>query len=113
MYGTVARLQLKPGKEADLKQEMSKYPSLKIPGFVSTLVYRMDQNANECYLAVAFKDKESYVANARDPRAGRAVPAAAGAALRGPGVARRRDHLDGEGLTAAHRPGRKIRYFPC
>ena len=68
MYGTVARLQLKPGKEADLKQEMSKYPSLKIPGFVSTLVYRMDQNANECYLAVAFKDKESYVANARDPK---------------------------------------------
>lgn len=68
MYGTVARLQLKPGKEADLKQEMSTYPSLKIPGFVSTLVYRMDQNANECYLAVAFKDKESYVANARDPK---------------------------------------------
>ena len=68
MYGTVARLQLKPGKEADLKQEMSKYPSLKIPGFVSTLVYRMDENANECYLAVAFKDKESYVANARDPK---------------------------------------------
>jgi len=68
MYGTVARLQLKPGKEADLKQEMSKYPSLKIPGFVSTLVYRMDRDANECYLAVAFKDKESYVANARDPK---------------------------------------------
>lgn len=68
MYGTVARLQLKPGREADLKQEMSKYPSLKISGFVSTLVYRMDRDANECYLAVAFKDKDSYVANARDPK---------------------------------------------
>ena len=68
MYGTVARLQLKPGSEADLKQEMSTYSSLKIPGFVSTLVYRMDRNANECYLAAAFKDKESYVANAADPK---------------------------------------------
>jgi len=35
-------------------------------------VYRMDQDASECYLAVAFavafKDKASYVANARDPK---------------------------------------------
>lgn len=68
MYGTVARLQLKPGMEADLKREMAKYPSLKIPGFVNTMVYRMDRDANECYLAVAFKDKESYLANARDPK---------------------------------------------
>lgn len=68
MYGTVARLQLKPGMEADLKREMAKYPSLKIAGFVSTMVYRMDRDANECYLAVAFKDKESYLANARDPK---------------------------------------------
>lgn len=68
MYGTVARLQLKPGMEASLMAEMEKYPGLKIPGFVSTMVYRTDGNANECYLAVAFKDKDSYQANARDPK---------------------------------------------
>ena len=68
MYGTVARLQLKPGVETNLKEEMDKYPALKIPGFVSTMLYRMDRNANDCYLAVAFKDKESYHANARDPK---------------------------------------------
>lgn len=68
MYGTVARLQLKPGIEANLKEEMAKYPGLKIPGFVSTMLYRMDRNANDCYLAVAFKDKDSYLANARDPK---------------------------------------------
>ena len=68
MYGTVARLQLKPDMEANLKEEMAKYPGLEIPGFVSTILCRMDRNANDCYLAVAFKDKESYHANARDPK---------------------------------------------
>lgn len=68
MYGTVARLQLKPAMEANLKEEMAKYPGLEIPGFFSTMLYRMDRNANECYVAVAFKDKESYLANARDPK---------------------------------------------
>jgi hypothetical protein len=28
----------------------------------------MDRDPNELYMAVAFKDKESYVANARDPK---------------------------------------------
>jgi quinol monooxygenase YgiN len=68
MYGTVARMRLKPGMEAKLKEEMAQYEGLKIPGFVSTMVYRMDRDPNEIYMAVAFKDKESYHANARDPK---------------------------------------------
>ena len=68
MYGTVARMRLKPGMEAKLKADMAQYERLKIPGFVSTMVYRMDTDANELYMAVAFKDKASYVANARDPK---------------------------------------------
>jgi len=68
MYGTVARMRLAPGAEAKLKEEVAQYDRLKIPGFVSTLLYRMDRDPNELYMAVAFKDKESYVANARDPR---------------------------------------------
>jgi len=68
MYGTVARMQLAPGAEAKLKEEVAQYDRLKIPGFVSTLLYRMDRDPNELYMAVAFKDKETYVANARDPR---------------------------------------------
>jgi len=47
---------------------MAQYEGLKIPGFVSTMVYRMDTDPNELYMAVAFKDKESYVANARDTK---------------------------------------------
>lgn len=68
MYGTVARMRLKPGMETKLKEDMAQYEGLKIPGFVSTMVYRMDRDPNELYMAVAFKDKESYVANARDPK---------------------------------------------
>lgn len=67
MYGTVARMRLKPGMEAKLKEDMAQYERLKIPGFVSTMVYRMDNDSNELYMAVAFKDKESYVGNAQDP----------------------------------------------
>ena len=68
MYGTVARMRLKAGMEAKLKEDMAQYERLEIPGFVSTLVYRMDRDPNEIYMAVAFKDKESYLANARDPK---------------------------------------------
>ena len=68
MYGTVARMQLKPGMESKLVDEMAQYERLKIPGYVNTMVYRMDRDPNEMYVAVAFKDKESYVANARDPK---------------------------------------------
>ncbi len=68
MYGTVPRMRLKAGMEAKLKEDMAQYERLKIPGFVSTMVYRMDTDPNELYMAVAFKDRESYVANARDPK---------------------------------------------
>ncbi len=68
MYGTVARMRLKPGMDAKLREEMALYERLEIPGFVSTMVYRMDRDPNELYMAVAFMDKESYVANAQDPK---------------------------------------------
>lgn len=68
MYGTVARMRVKPGMESQPEQEMSQYERLKIPGFVSTFLYRMDSDPNEFFMTVAFKDRESYHANARDPK---------------------------------------------
>jgi signal transduction histidine kinase len=67
MYGTVARLQLKPGMEVELKVEIARYPGLRIPGFVSTMIYHMDRDANEYLMVVAFLDKDSYFTNAHDP----------------------------------------------
>lgn len=68
MYGTVARLRLKPGAQGKLEQDMAQYEGLKVPGFVSTMLYRTDRDQNEFYLVVAFEDKQSYHANAADPK---------------------------------------------
>lgn len=68
MYGTVARLQLKAGAESQMDQLMREYDALKIPGYVTTYVYRMDADPRTYYMAVVFDSKASYVANARDPQ---------------------------------------------
>jgi quinol monooxygenase YgiN len=66
MYGTIARLRVKPGKEEELRrlgQEMSP----QIPGLVFEHVYRTDADANELYLVVAFASEQAYCANAGSP----------------------------------------------
>ncbi len=67
MYGTVARMRVKQGAEGQLDQQMREYESLKVPGYVTTYVYRMDADPQTYYLAVVFDSKESYLANARSP----------------------------------------------
>lgn len=67
MYGTVARLRVKPGGEIQLRQDLTDFESLKIPGFVTTYVYRMDADPNDYYMAVIFDSKEAYRANAESP----------------------------------------------
>ncbi len=67
MYGTVARLRLKPGKEAEFQQLSKVFEEAKIPGLVAEYVYRMDANANELYLVAMFTDKAAYERNASSP----------------------------------------------
>ena len=67
MYGTVARFRVKPGMEERLQQHMKAYEQLDVPGFLNTMVYRMDSDSNEYYMAVVFDSKESYRRNADDP----------------------------------------------
>ena len=67
MYGTIARLQVKPGMEAKFKELEQEYNTTPVPGFVSTYVYRMDANPNEHYLVVVFESKAAYQANASSP----------------------------------------------
>ena len=64
MYGTVARMKIKPGAEEQLRQLSRDFESVQIPGFVSQLVYRLDADPNDCFLVVAFENKDAYVANA-------------------------------------------------
>ena len=67
MYGTVARFRTRPGTEAQLIQRQREFDALRIPGYVHSIVYRMDNDPRECYLAVVFDSKESYEANAKSP----------------------------------------------
>jgi quinol monooxygenase YgiN len=67
MYGTIARIQLKPGMEARFKELEQEYTTAPVAGFVATYVYRMDADPNEYYMAVVFESKEAYQANAASP----------------------------------------------
>jgi quinol monooxygenase YgiN len=65
MYGTVARMKVKPGGLEALKQ-MSEDMTAP-PGSVTSYIYQMDADPNELYLVVVFESKEAYVANAQRP----------------------------------------------
>jgi quinol monooxygenase YgiN len=64
MYGTVARLRVKPGMEAKFVEVGRAMVAQRIPGNVATYVYQMDTNPQEFYLAVIFSNKAAYLANA-------------------------------------------------
>ncbi len=70
MYGTVAHIRVKAGQEDAIRDWMVQWEKERAPrisGPVATYVYRMDSDSQNLILAVVFKDKESYVANAEDP----------------------------------------------
>jgi len=67
MYGTVARMRLKPGAEEKMRELMRSYETLNIPGQRATYVYRMENDPNMFMMAVIFDDRASYVANANSP----------------------------------------------
>jgi quinol monooxygenase YgiN len=70
MYGTVARMRVKPGELEALKKTMAAWDegSPNVPGYRSTTVYQTDNDSNELIMAVAFEDKKTYMANADDPK---------------------------------------------
>ena len=66
MYGTIAKLRVKPGKIEELKQWADRSePPL---GGVSIIAYQMDADPSELYMAVLFESREAYVANAQSPQ---------------------------------------------
>ncbi len=68
MYGTVARIKVKPGKFAEGLKEMEKQSQEAAgEGAVEVMVYRSDNDPNELYMIAVFEDKEKYFANAERP----------------------------------------------
>lgn len=70
MYGTVADLRIKSGKEnevLDLMRQWEQNRKPNIKGAIATYVYKLDEDPNRWALAVVFEDRESYRENAEDP----------------------------------------------
>ena len=70
MYGTVARMKVKPGRLDDLKElfdEWGRERQPRIEGAVSGYLYKLDGDPNGAVMVAVFRDKDSYVANADDP----------------------------------------------
>ena len=68
MYGTVARMKIKPGKLDEFMKTMPDTRKRQPKGYLGEIVYQMDNNPNEVIMAVFFADKASYQANANDPQ---------------------------------------------
>lgn len=67
MYGTVARLKIKPGtfdQFSAVNDEMSEDSS---DGAVAVMAFRTNEDPEQLYLVAVFKDEESYYANADRP----------------------------------------------
>lgn len=67
MYGTVARLRPKPGQERGVVayiEYWTRERKPQIPGAVGGYAYRLENDPGTWLFAVAFRDRESYRANA-------------------------------------------------
>jgi quinol monooxygenase YgiN len=68
MYGTVARMKVKPGKIDEFIAFMNQQQSNRdMGGYLGEIVYKLDNSPNEVMLCVFFKDKDSYRKNAESP----------------------------------------------
>ena len=63
MYGTIAKLRIRPGTEAELER-LSREEVPQIEGFRFQYVFRMDADPQEVYLVVGFESEEAYRRNA-------------------------------------------------
>ena len=48
MYGTIARMRLKPGVEKQFLEQFRIFEAARVPGLVAVYCYRMDTDPNEC-----------------------------------------------------------------
>ena len=68
MYGTIARMRLRPGAEPLLRAWMDSFTDpVRDHGWLSTTIFRSDGDPLEWWLVVVFASKEAYRANAESP----------------------------------------------
>ena len=68
MFGTIAKMKLKPGSYEKMQDTMKGFEDRQVKGFLFNAVYRSKADPNEVWLAVGFEDEATYRANANDPQ---------------------------------------------
>ena len=65
MWGTIARMQLKPDvPEAYLVAQLSAFSTDRMSGMVNATLYRSDGDPRELWMVAMFEDEEAYKENA-------------------------------------------------
>ena len=67
MYGTIARMRLRPGVEPFFRAQFDALVHEQLKGWVSSTFYQSDTDPLDVWMVVAFDSKESYRANADRP----------------------------------------------
>jgi quinol monooxygenase YgiN len=73
MFGTVARLTVKPGKTAELQALGDEWTQARgmSTGQVAEYIFKLEGRENELMLVAIFKDRDAYYTNAKDPETDR------------------------------------------
>jgi quinol monooxygenase YgiN len=66
MFGTIGHIKVKPGKFEELEKVMGQ-DDRQPDGHIAYYVYKLEGKENEYKIAVVFRDKKSYFANADSP----------------------------------------------
>jgi quinol monooxygenase YgiN len=67
MFGTVARIRIKPGKQEELKAIAAEITAADPPGFVTNYVLRSKDDPQELWLVALFESEKAYYDNADRP----------------------------------------------
>jgi quinol monooxygenase YgiN len=67
MYGTVARIKIKPGTFEKFQAWSEEQSQASSDGAVAVTVFQTNEDPDQLYMVVVFKDEESYYANADRP----------------------------------------------
>ena len=67
MFGTIARMKLKPGSLEKLQRMGEDQQGRQADGYLFTAIYQSQSDPDEIWLTVGFRDEASYRANANNP----------------------------------------------
>jgi len=67
MYGTVAKMRLRPGAEALFRAQFAALIHAQLKGWISTTFFRSDTDPLDLWMVVVFESLEAYRENAERP----------------------------------------------